>query len=109
MLVLGDRAAVWGLVVTGVGGLKVCAQRLDVTGKLNAVWLEAVLRTCRTQTHTETRRDGLRFHFIAAMSSEKPGVCLKQHSCIKNAMLSKTDVSETHNTAFVIFVFQAKS
>ena len=76
MLVLGARAAVWGLVVTGVGGLKVCAQRLDVTGKLNAVWLEAVLRTCRA--HTETRRDELRFHFMAAVPA-KSQVCLKQN------------------------------
>ena len=90
LLVLGTGTAAWGLLVTTwAGGLKVCAWRLQVTGNFKVGWLEAVLRT-----DTETRRDELGFHSIAAVKIQ---VCLKQHSCIKNAMLSKTDVSQTHN------------
>ena len=61
---------------TRAGGLKICGRRLQVTGNSRAWWLEAVLRTCRA--HTETRRDELRFHFMAAVPA-KSQVCLKQN------------------------------
>ena len=79
LLVLGARTAAWGLVVTmeaRAGGLKICGRRLHVTGDSRGGWLEAVLRTCWALT--ETRRDELRFHSMAAVPA-KSQVCLKQN------------------------------